>query len=70
MALMMAMRGAPPMIGPSAIGAVNSALLLEDSVALANQARASVSERVERLKNCSVLSSSATAWSASDIGSS
>ena len=33
MALMMAMRGAPPMIGPSAIGAVNSALLLEDSVA-------------------------------------
>ncbi len=50
MALMMAMRGAPPMIGPSAIGAVNSALLLEDSVALAtatalaNQARASVSD--------------------------
>ena len=46
MALMTAMRGAPPMIGPSAIGAVNSALLLEDSVALAtatalaNQARA------------------------------
>lgn len=49
MSLTMAMRGAPPMIGPAAIGATSSASLLVDSVALAaatafsNHARAAVS---------------------------
>ena len=44
------MRGAPPMIGPGAIGAINSASLLVDSVAfaaataLSNQARAAASD--------------------------